>query len=62
MRIHMNELEFNEKFVAGDLDEEYAEFIMKRSCGDRMICNGDSLLVAMEENYLFDAFKQEMIE
>lgn len=33
---------------------EYAEFIMAN--GDRVICNGDMLLDAMEDGYLFDEF------
>lgn len=37
----------------GDSDE-YAEFIMKN--GERLICNGDMLLSAMEDGYLFDEF------
>lgn len=35
---------------------EYGEFIMDNCAGDRMICNGDTLLDAMEEGYLFDEF------
>ena len=40
----------------GDLDEEYADYIMKHAAGDRVICNGDTLLEAMEDGYLFDDF------
>lgn len=36
--------------------DEYAEFIMNNASGDRVICNGDSLLEAMEAGYLFDEF------
>ena len=36
--------------------EEYANFIMEMSKGDRVICNGDSLLDAMEGGYLFEEF------
>ncbi len=36
--------------------EEYSEFIMNNCHGERIICNGDTLLQAMEEGYLFDAF------
>lgn len=36
--------------------QEYAEFIMEHSKGDRVIFNGDSLLEAMEAGYLFDEF------
>ena len=40
----------------GDFDEEYADYIMKNCGGDRVICNGDTLLCAMEDAYLFDEF------
>ena len=36
--------------------EEYAEFIMNNCHGERVICNGDTLTVAMEDGYLWDAF------
>ena len=47
--------------TASQIDEltysaEYAEFIMKNCGGDRVICNGDTLLQAQEELYLFSEF------
>lgn len=36
--------------------QEYADFIIENSKGDRVICNGDLLLDAMEDGYLFDDF------
>ncbi len=36
--------------------EQYADYIMVHSAGDRIICNGDTLLLAMEDGYLFDDF------
>ena len=39
--------------------DEYAEFIMRNGAGDRVICNGDTLLDAMEDGYLFDDFLRE---
>lgn len=44
-----------------DLDElshseEYADYIMDHCGGDRIICNGHTLLLAMESGYLFDQF------
>jgi len=36
--------------------EQYADYILANCGGDRIICNGDTLLEAMEENYLFDEF------
>jgi hypothetical protein len=38
------------------MSEEYAEFIMNNCHGERVICNGDTLTVAMEDGYLWDAF------
>lgn len=36
--------------------DQYAEYIMEYSKGDRVICNGDMLLDAMEDGYLWDDF------
>jgi hypothetical protein len=36
--------------------DEYANFIMANCNRDRVIYNGDSLLCAMEDGYLFDEF------
>ena len=35
--------------------DEYANFIMDNA-SDRVICNGDTLLGAMEDGYLFEEF------
>lgn len=35
---------------------EYAEYIMEHCQGDRVICNGDTLIEAMEDGYLWEAF------
>ena len=45
-----------ERFENGDLDDQYAEYIMEHSAGDRLICNGDMLIMAMEDGYLADDF------
>ena len=47
--------------IAVDLDElaysdEYVAYIMENAPGDRVICNGDMLLEAMEDGYMFEAF------
>ena len=42
------------------MSDEYAEYIMEHSAGDRLICNGDSLIRAMEDGYLFDDFLDSM--
>jgi hypothetical protein len=38
------------------ISSEYAEYIMTNSTGERLICNGDTLLAAQEDGYLFDEF------
>lgn len=48
-----NSMDFRIWEALGESDE-YAEFIMAN--GDRLICNGDMLLEAMEDGYLFDEF------
>lgn len=40
--------------------EQYADYIMEHSQGDRMICNGDTLLQAMEDGYLFEDFVESL--
>lgn len=34
---------------------EYADFLMY-NCADRIICNGDALLDAIEDGHMFDEF------
>jgi len=57
----MTEVEFDKLFDDGMLDEEYAEYIMEHSAGDRIICNGDTLLDAMEDLYPLDSFKDNKV-
>lgn len=49
-----------QKFEAGLLDDQYAEYIMTHCAGDRLICNGDMLLLAMEDGYLADDFLKSL--
>jgi hypothetical protein len=35
---------------------DYAEYIMDNCHGDRVICNGDTLLTAQEDMYLWEDF------
>jgi hypothetical protein len=39
-----------------EMQEIYAEFIMERAAGERLICNGDMLVDAMEDGYLLEEF------
>ena len=36
--------------------DEYSDYICANAGGDRIICNGDTLLCAMEDGYLFPEF------
>lgn len=52
-------------FTDTELDElmfspEYADYIAEHAAGDRVICNGDTLLEAMEEGYLWNEFVEYM--
>lgn len=44
------------EYILDNYSDEYAEFIMEHAAGDRIICNGDTLLEAMEEGYVFEEF------
>lgn len=46
----------------GDYDDKYAEYIMDNACGDRVICDGDMLIVAMEEGYLKTEFINSLVD
>lgn len=61
MGLIMTEVEFDRRYENGDLDDQYAEYIMANCGGERIIGNGDALVVAMEEFYLFDAFKDDVL-
>lgn len=54
--------EFDTLFEVGDLDNEYAEYIMDNHHGERVICNGDTLIEAMESFFLLDEFKEDWVE
>jgi len=58
----MTEQEFETRFDNYELDDAYAEYIMERCGGDRVICNGDTLIAAMEDGYLFDSFKDSLVD
>lgn len=54
--------EFETAFDDMRLDDEYAEFIMDNCHGERVIGNGDALILAMEEGYLYEAFREHMVQ
>lgn len=54
--ITLNDTELDEL----NYSEEYAEYIMDNCGGDRVICNGDTLLAAQEDGYLFEEFLESL--
>ena len=60
--IDMTRIEFENAFDQGLLDDEYMDYIMEHSDpSERVICNGDTLLAAFEEQYLFDEFREHYL-
>ncbi len=52
----MNRKEISTAVFNCEYDEQYAEYIMDHSRGERVICNGATLLEAMEAGYMVDEF------
>lgn len=50
-----------DRYDAGELDDQYADYIMANCAGDRVICNGDTLTAAMEDQYLLDSFLESLL-
>lgn len=58
----MKASDFENAFDAGLFDEEYMEYIKENADpSERIIHNGDSLLAAFEDQYLFNEFRNYMI-
>ena len=55
------EAEFEKAFDRFELETEYGEYIMEHADGDRIICNGDTLVDAMEDGYLYEGFKASKV-
>ncbi len=49
--------EFDTYFDKVDLNEEYMVYIMENCHGERPIGNGDMLIEAAEEGYLYEDFR-----
>jgi hypothetical protein len=45
-----------------DLQSLHMEYIMEHCHGDRVICNGDMLIIAQEEGYLYEDFREYWLE
>ena len=59
----MTEQEFENAMDDYELEDEYASFIMENgNNSDRCIHNGDSLLDAMESEYLMEEFKASKVK
>lgn len=58
----MTEKEFDLAFDKGILDSEYADYITSHQDSSRPIYDGDMLIEAMEDGYLFESFKDYMIK
>lgn len=54
--------DFEAAFDRDDLYEEYSEFIMNNCHGERLIGNGDQLIRAMEDGYLYEAFRESKLD
>ena len=55
--------EFNDLFdVHDDLHNKYMEYIMENCHGERHIGNGDDLIIASEQGYLYEEFRDYYIE
>ena len=49
---------YNDSF---DIQDLHMEYIMENCHGDRTICNGDSLIIALEDGYLYEDFRDDYI-
>ncbi len=57
----MTEAEFETAFENYKLEDQYVDYIMEHAPGDRVICNGDTLIRAMEDGYLYEDFKDSLV-
>ena len=58
----MNYDEFDARIESdNDLYDEYMVYIMENCHGDRIIGNGDMLIEAAEEGYLYEEFRDYFI-
>lgn len=54
--------EFDTHYENGCFMDEYAEYLMKNPDGERLICNGDTLILAMEDGHLYEDFRAEIVK
>lgn len=54
--------EFDRKYdTEYELQDLHMQYIMENCHGDRVICNGDMLIEAQEDGYLYEDFREEYI-
>jgi hypothetical protein len=58
----MKTLTLQERFENGEFFDEYQQYIMDNCAGDRLICNGDMLIEAVEDGYLEEEFIASLME
>jgi len=62
MKTQMTEQEFEDAWDNDELYSAYADFIMENAKPwERAIGNGDMLISAMEDAYLYDEFKNSLV-
>lgn len=59
--IELLRAELIKRYDNNEFDAEYADYIIEHSAGDRVICNGDTLIEAIEDMYLFEEFIDSLI-
>lgn len=58
----MTDDQFDAYFDKFDLWDQYMEYIMENCHGERIICNGDVLIEAAEDGYLYEAFREDYMQ
>lgn len=54
--------EFDERFASdNDLYDLYMDYIMENCHGERIICNGDMLIEAAEDFFLYEEFRDDYL-
>ncbi len=57
----MTNEEFEIHFEQVDLYDDYMDYIMEHSKGERVIANGEDLLSAFEERYLYEEYRDSYL-
>jgi hypothetical protein len=55
--------QFDERFESdNDMYDAYMQYIMENCHGERVICNGDTLIEAAEDFFLYEDFRDYWLE